>query len=80
MSNYLKVKYGSLFNCNIPKVQDEMHLQRKAVIKYFSQFMAMLRFQAFQAHEIGDKDLKKYLNGIEFSMFKTGVPQLKMEN
>lgn len=55
-------------------------MSRKDIIKYFSRFLSMIWYKAMQNRTEVHKDPSQYLDGIDFSLFKSGVPQLLMEN
>lgn len=74
VSKYIRDKYKGPFNMNIPKIHDEMKLNRFDIITHFSKFLAMIWYTAMQHRDLLATNPEKYLDGIDFDMFKNGVP------
>ena len=65
---------------NIPKLYEQLRMNRLEIINHFSKFLSMIWYTAMQNRQLLDKNPELYLNGIDFDMFKNGVPQLLLEN
>ena len=73
-------KYKGIFNQNIPKIKDQMRMNRKEVVMHFSRFLAMLWDKAITHKEQFTKNPEEILRGVDQKMFKHCLPQLLMED
>ena len=80
VEKYIRDKYKGPFNMNIPKLYEELRMNRLEIINHFSKFLSMIWYTAMQNRELLGANPEQYLDGIDFDMFKNGVPQLLLEN
>ncbi len=51
-----------------------MKLSRKDIISHFSKFLSIVWYKAISNKNAVHQNPNKYLDGIDFNMFKNGVP------
>ena len=74
VAKFIRDTYQGPFNLNLPKIEQEMHMSRREIISNFSKFMGILWYKAMQNKKAVHQDPAYYLDGIDQSMFKNGIP------